>query len=324
MTDLIRTRNRSKTGRLPIKLAFLLPVAAILLASLAVSGCSPTPTSTPVPTATPTPTPPTPTIPPKPANPDMILATTTSTADSGLLDVLLPLFEKKTSYKVKPIAVGSGQAMTMGQKGEADVLLVHAPDSEVQFLKDGHGINRRLVMHNDFVIVGPAKDAASIKGTKSVVETIKKIAAAQSLFLSRRTNSGTDQAEDKIWKAAGITPKGQSWYQESGQGMGASLTIASEKEAYTIADRATYLATKKNLSLDVLVEGDTLLLNIYHVIQVHPQKSAQINAEGAKAFVEFMVSPEVQQVISKFGIDKYGQPLFFPDAGKKESDLGSV
>lgn len=262
--------------------------------------------------------------PPKPANPELILSTTTSTADSGLLDVLLPVFEQKTGYKVKPIAVGSGQAMTMGERGEADVLLVHAPEAEVKFIQAGHGINRKLVMHNDFIIVGPAADPAGIKGTTSAIETLKKLSAAKVVFLSRGDNSGTHQLELKVWKTAGIDPKGQAWYQESGQGMGATLNISSEKGAYTIADRATYLATKKNLSLDILVRGDPILLNIYHVIQVNPQKSTKINAEGARAFVGFMVSPETQQTIGKFGVDKFGQPLFFSDADKTEAELESV
>ena len=264
------------------------------------------------------------TIPPKPANPELILATTTSTQDSGLLDVLVPQFEQKTGYKVKTIAVGSGQAMTMGERGEADVLLVHAPDSEVKFMQAGHGINRRLVMHNDFIIIGPQADPAGIKGVATAVDALKKIAAAKANFISRGDNSGTDQLEKKVWKTAGVDAKGQSWYQESGQGMGATLNIASEKSAYTITDRATYLATKKNLSLNILVEGDPILLNIYHVIQVNPQKSSKINTDGAKAFADFMVAPETQQIIAKFGVDKFGQPLFFPDAGKSEAQLGSV
>lgn len=261
---------------------------------------------------------------PKPANPELILASTTSTGDSGLMDVLIPIFEQKTGYKVKPIYVGTGAAMTMGEKGEADVLLVHAPDSEVKFMQAGHGINRKLVMHNDFIIVGPATDTAGIKGITSALEALKKLAAAKALFVSRGDNSGTHQLELKVWKTAGIEPKGQTWYQEAGQGMGATLNIASEKAGYTITDRAVYLATKKNLSLDILVQGDPILLNIYHVIQVNPQKSPKINAEGAKAFCDYMVAPDTQKAISKFGVDKFGQPLFVPDAGKTETQMGSV
>lgn len=279
-------------------------------------GCAGTPTATPAPTTAPTPTP------PKPANPEVILATTTSTQDSGLLDVLIPLFEKQTGYVVKPIAVGSGQAMAMGERGEADVLLVHSPDAELKFMAAGHGINRRLVMHNDFIIIGPPGDSAKIKGTPSAIAALKKIAAAQALFISRGDNSGTDALEKKLWGQAGGVPKGQTWYQETGQGMGATLGIADEKNGYTLSDRGTYLARKQRLRLEILVEKDRPLLNIYHVIQVNPTKSAKINAAGAQAFSDFMVAAATQQVIGKFGVDKFGAPLFFPDAGKKEEELG--
>ena len=258
----------------------------------------------------------------QPANPELILSTTTSTQDSGLLDVLLPMFEKQSGYKVKPIAVGSGQAMTMGERGEADVLLVHAPDSEKQFVANGHGADRRLVMHNDFIVLGPAEDPAKIKGEKSALDALKKLADAKAVFVSRGDNSGTDQLEKKLWKTDSITPKGQSWYQETGQGMGATLNVTNEKSGYTISDRATYLANKKNLKLDVLVEGDKVLLNVYHVITVDPKKSDKINAAGAKAFADFMVAKDTQDAIAKFGVDKYGQPLFYADAGKSDADLG--
>jgi tungstate transport system substrate-binding protein len=194
----------------------------------------------------------------------------------------------------------------------------------VKFMTAGNGVVRKLVMHNDFIIIGPANDPAGIKGLPSAIAALKKIGAGPTVFISRGDNSGTDQLEKKLWKTAGIESKGQTWYQESGQGMGATLTIASEKAAYTITDRATYLATQKNLNLGVLVQGDPVLLNIYHVIEVNPAKSAKINAEGAKAFSAFMVDPSTQEIIGKFGVDKYGQALFFPDAGKKEVDLGSI
>ncbi|MDO8674342.1 MAG: substrate-binding domain-containing protein [Dehalococcoidia bacterium] len=257
-------------------------------------------------------------VPTKPANPDLILATTTSTQDSGLLDVLIPLFEKQSGYKVKTIAVGSGAAMTMGEKGEADVMLVHAPDSEKTFMTNGHGINRLLVMHNDFIVVGPAADPAKIKGVKVATDALKMLSAAKATFISRSDNSGTDQLEKKLWTTLGLTVKGQAWYQESGQGMGQTLSIAAEKGACTIADRATYLATQKTTQLVILVEGDQALLNIYHVIQVDPKKSDKINAAGAKTFSDFVLSKATQDVISKFGIDKYGQALFFADAGKPD------
>jgi tungstate transport system substrate-binding protein len=267
---------------------------------------------------------PQPAIPLRPANPDVILATTTSTQDSGLLDVLLPEFQRKTGYKVKTIAVGSGQAMALGEKGEADVLLVHAADSEVRFMQAGHGINRKLVMHNDFIIVGPLIDPGGIRKMSSAIDAFKRLSDSNSLFVSRGDNSGTHQLELKLWKAAAIDPRGQRWYQESGQGMGATLSIVSEKDGYTVTDRATYLAMKKNLKLDILVEGDPVLLNVYHVIQVNPQKSSRINADGARAFADFMVAPDTLEMISKFGVDRFGQPLFFPDAGKTEAESGSV
>jgi tungstate transport system substrate-binding protein len=252
----------------------------------------------------------------------IILATTTSTQDTGLLDVLIPIFEKQTGYFVKTIAVGSGQAMAMGQKGEADVLLVHSPAAEEKFMAEGFGVNRRLVMHNDFVIVGPAEDPAQIKGLKSAAEAFKKIAGAQALFLSRGDNSGTHAKEKEIWKTAGVKYEGQKWYQQTGLGMGQTLNVAAEKKAYTLTDRGTYLALAKTLKLDILVQGDAVLLNIYHVMEVNPQKWPKVNFAGAKAFADFMVSKATQEVIRTFGVDKYGSPLFFPDAGKKEEDLG--
>jgi tungstate transport system substrate-binding protein len=253
---------------------------------------------------------------------NVILATTTSTQDSGLLDVLIPVFEKKTGYFVKTISVGSGQAIAMGQKGEADVLLVHSPDAEMKIVADGSGINRRLIMHNDYIIVGPASDPAKIKGVKSTQEAFKKIAASQSLFISRGDNSGTHSKEKEIWKAAGVKYEGEKWYQQTGLGMGQTLNVASEKKTYTLTDRGTYLALKKRLDLDILVEGDAILLNIYHVIEVNPAKFPKVNAPGGKAFADFMVSKEAQDMIKTFGVDKFGSPLFFPDAGKKVEELG--
>jgi tungstate transport system substrate-binding protein len=252
----------------------------------------------------------------------IILATTTSTQDSGLLDVLLPIFEKKTGYFVKTIAVGSGQAMAMGQKGEADVLLVHSPEAEKKFISESYGVNRRLIMHNDYIIVGPSEDPAKIKGIKSSSEAFKRIAFSKALFLSRGDNSGTHSKERTIWKAAGINPEKEKWYQQTGLGMGQTLSVTAEKKGYTLADRGTYLALKKNLGLDILIEGDAILLNIYHVIEVNPSKWPKINSAGAKAFADFMVSKETQDIIKIFGVDKFGSPLFFHDAGKKEEELG--
>jgi tungstate transport system substrate-binding protein len=258
-----------------------------------------------------------------PANPSLILATTTSTQDSGLLDVLIPLFEQQSGFKVQTVAVGSGQAITMGQQGNADVLLVHSPAAEKQFMADGWGKDRALIMHNDFIVVGPAADPAKIKGL-APAEAFKAIAAASAIFISRGDNSGTNTKELTLWKSAGLDPKGTkaAWYIESGQGMGATLTIASEKSAYTLTDRATYLANQANLQLGILVEKDNALLNVYHVITVDPAKWPKVNYDGATAFLNFMVAPATQEVIGKFGVDKYGQQLFIPDAGKTDADLG--
>jgi tungstate transport system substrate-binding protein len=256
-----------------------------------------------------------------PKNPDLILATTTSTQDSGLLDELIPVFEKDTGYKVKTVAVGSGAALQMGQEGNADVLLVHSPSAEKTYMDGGFGVDRRLVMHNDFIIVGPAADPAGIKGTATAVEAFTKIASAKAGFISRGDKSGTNTMELNLWKKASITPEGD-WYVESGQGMGATLTVASEKGAYTLTDRATYLANKDKYSLEILVEGDNALLNVYHVITVNPEKWTKVNKAGAKAFADFMVSKKGQEMIGKFGLEKYGAPLFTPDADKTDADLG--
>jgi tungstate transport system substrate-binding protein len=253
---------------------------------------------------------------------NVILATTTSTQDSGLLDVMIPVFEKKTGYFVKTISVGSGQAIAMGQKGEADVLLVHSPDAEMKIVADGSGINRRLIMHNDYIVVGPPSDPAKIKGSKTTVDAFKKIATASSIFMSRGDNSGTHSKEKQVWKEAGVKYEGEKWYQQTGLGMGQTLNVSSEKKAYTLADRGTYLALKKRLDLAVLAEGDAILLNIYHVIEVNPIKFSKVNAAGGKAFADFMVSKEAQDMIKTFGVEKFGSPLFFPDAGKKVEELG--
>ncbi len=253
-----------------------------------------------------------------PVQKTVILATTTSTQDSGLLDVLVPMFEKETGYFVKTIAVGSGQAMKMGERGEADVLLVHSPAAEKKFMAEGWGITRRLVMHNDFILVGPPGDPAKIRETKTTQDAFKRIAETGSVFISRGDNSGTNAKELAIWKAVGINPAGQKWYQPTGLGMGQTLNVAAEKNGYTLTDRATYLAFKKTVGLNILKEGDPILLNIYHVIELNPAKSPKINIAGGKAFADFMVAKKTQAVIAKFGVAKYGGPLFFPDAGKKD------
>ncbi len=249
---------------------------------------------------------------------EIILATTTSTQDSGLLDVLIPMFEKQTGYFVKTIAVGSGQAMKMGERGEADVLLVHSPAAEKKFMAEGWGVARRLVMHNDFVLVGPPADPAKIHDAKTSQDAFKNISVSGALFISRGDNSGTHAKELAIWKAAGINPSGQKWYQPTGLGMGQTLNVTAEKKGYTLTDRATYLAFRKTLGLDILKEGDPILLNIYHIIELNPAKWPKINSAGGQAFADFMVAQKTQEAISKFGVAKYGSPLFFPDAGKKD------
>lgn len=257
----------------------------------------------------------------KPENPSLILATTTSTQDSGLLDVLIPAFEAETGYTVQVVAVGTGEALKMGEEGNADVLLVHAPSSEITFMEGGFGSDRRLVMHNDFVLVGPATDPAGIRGL-GPVEALIEIAESGASFVSRGDDSGTHKKELSLWNSAEIEPTGQAWYIETGQGMGATLTIASETEAYTLTDRATYLANRENLSLEILVEGDASLLNVYHVIVVNPNLWPDVNNAGAIAFADFITSAEGQEIIGTFGTEEFGQPLFTPDADKTDAELG--
>jgi tungstate transport system substrate-binding protein len=247
---------------------------------------------------------------------EVILATTTSTQDSGLLDVLVPLFEDESGYNVKAIA------LAMGERGDADVLLVHAPESEKPLVDSGAAINRRLVMHNDFIIVGPESDPAGVQGMASAVDSLTAIYDAGATFISRGDDSGTNKRELTLWEDAGLDPSGQSWYEESGQGMGATLQIANQKDAYTLSDRGTYLAQSENLDLVVLVEGDPLLLNVYSVMQVNPEKFDLVNGPGGEAFVNFMVSDEVQDIVRNFRVEEFGQPLFIPDADKTYEDLG--
>ena len=251
---------------------------------------------------------------------NLILATTTSLQDSGLLDILVPAFEQASGYTVKTVAVGTGQALTMGQEGNADVLFVHAPTQEQTFMDAGWGVDRRLVAHNFFWIVGPAADPAGISGTTSAVDAFKKIADAKATFVSRGDKSGTNTKELALWKSAGVTPAG-SWYLQSGQGMGPTLQIASEKGGYTLTDTATYLANQSKLTLQALVKSDTSLINIYSVIAVNTAKWQKANTAGAKAFEDFVTGVAGQQIIGTFGSDKYGLALFNPDAGKDYSSL---
>jgi tungstate transport system substrate-binding protein len=254
-------------------------------------------------------------------NKDLLLVSTTSTQDSGLLDVLLPAFTAKTGYNVQLVAVGSGQALKIGEQGNADVILLHSPAAEKEFVAKGFGIDRRLVMHNDFVIVGPVSDPAMIRG-ETPVDALKKIFASRITFVSRGDDSGTHVKELALWENAGLDPAGEDWYLETGQGQGATLSIASEKDGYALTDRGTFLAYKSNVDLEILVEGDPFLLNVYHVITVNPEKFPNINLEGAKAFADFVTSDEGQKIMAEFGVEKYGQALFFPDAGKLDAELG--
>ena len=250
----------------------------------------------------------------------VILSTTTSTQDSGLLDVLVPMFEKQNGMTVKTISVGTGQALALAARGEADVALVHAPSLERKYVEDGKMRNRRLVMYNDFVIIGPEDDPARIKGMTRAVDALKRIAETQSRFVSRGDKSGTHLLELGLWKQAAVEPKG-AWYIESGQGMGQTLGIANDRRAYAITDRGTWLAFQKRISLPVLVEKDKPLLNIYSVMEVNPANGPRVNTAGGKALADFMVAPETQAAIQDFGRDKYGQPLFVPIAGKTDADF---
>ena len=250
----------------------------------------------------------------------VILSTTTSTQDSGLLDVLVPLFEKKTGLTVKTISVGTGQALALAARGEADVTLAHAASLEKKYVAEGKMTNRRLVMYNDFVIIGPPDDPAKIKGSAKALDALKRIAESQSRFVSRGDRSGTHVLELALWKQVGVEPMG-AWYIESGQGMGQTLGIANDRRAYALTDRATYLAFAKRVDLPILVENDRPLLNIYSVMEVNPANGPRVNVAGGKAFAEFVLAPETQDVIRTFGIDKYGQALFVPIAGKTDEDL---
>lgn len=250
----------------------------------------------------------------------ILLATTTSTRDSGLLDALVPAFERKTGYLVKTIAVGTGQALAMGKRGEADVLLVHSPEAELVLVREGWLIHRRPFMHNDFVLVGPPADPARARGLP-IGRALVALVEAGALFVSRGDDSGTHKMEQRLWREAGRRPGGAR-YLEAGQGMGPTLRIASEKGAYTLTDRGTFLALRGRLTLEVLVEGDAALLNRYSVLEVNPARHPKVNAAGGKALADFLISPEAQEAIRTFGVDRYGQPLFFPDAGKPEPGGG--
>ena len=251
--------------------------------------------------------------------PEVLLATTTSFQDSGLLDVLAADFQKRTAYRLRATAVGTGAALAIGARGDADVLFVHAPQEELAYMRDGNGDRRLLVMHNDFVLLGPPSDPAHVRG-KNVFDALRAIAAARVTFVSRGDKSGTDIFEKNLWKESGIAPAG-AWYVEAATGMGQTLTVTSEKRAYTLADRGTFLARRGQIELAIIVERDPPLINIYHVITVSPRKFPRVNAAGADAFADYLISPETQRLIASFGVDKYGEALFFPDAGKVDADV---
>lgn len=293
----------------------------LMLFALVLSSCATSPTANPDPTNDPAQA--TLTEAPEPTevgssdtagSGKLILATTTSTDDSGLLKILLPDFEEEFGVKVDVIAVGTGQALTLGQDGNADVLLVHARAREDEFMTSGHGVRREDVMYNDFIIVGPESDPAGINGMTNAAEALKQLAASQAVFISRGDESGTHTKELSIWKKAEIEPSGD-WYISAGQGMGEVLTMANEQQAYTLSDRATYLARfKEGLELAILVEGDKDLFNPYGVIAVNPDKGPHIQADLADHFIEWIISLPVQEKIAQFGMDEFGQSLFIPDS----------
>jgi len=249
----------------------------------------------------------------------IILATTTSVEDSGLLDQLVPEFQRQSGYTVKTVAVGSGQALAMADRGEADVVIAHDPETEKQLVNTGKA-TQSVLMHNDFVVIGPSSDPAGIKQATTAADALKRISEKQAAFISRGDKSGTNSFELKQWKAANTTPSG-SWYQESGQGMGQTINIASQKQAYTIADRATYLATKDSSGLAILYQGTPDMLNVYDVLPVTAKAGSRVNVSGGEAFAEFMLSPAVQKEIGEFGKAKYGIALFDPDAGQTAQQI---
>jgi tungstate transport system substrate-binding protein len=244
----------------------------------------------------------------------LILATTTSTENSGLLGFILPKFEQEFNVQVDVIAVGTGQALKLGEDGNADVLMVHARAREDAFMDAGHGTRREDVMYNDFVIVGPADDPAGIQGMEKVDQAFQKLAEAQAAFVSRGDDSGTHTKEKSLWEAAGVEPSGD-WYISAGQGMGAVLTMADEEKAYTLSDRATYLArTLEGTELEIVVEGDPRLFNPYGVITINPDKGSHIKHELANTFIDWLISVTTQEQIAKFGVAEFGSPLFTPDS----------
>ena len=249
----------------------------------------------------------------RPAQSAIILATTTSTQDSGLLDVLVPRFEKERGIGIKVIAVGSGAALRMAARGDADVILVHAPAAERPYVEAGDLVDGRAVMHNDFVITGPGDDPAGIRALTSVNDVMRAL-ATRGAFVSRGDDSGTHSQELALWAAARIDPRSIQRREETGQGMGATLSIADQRRAYTLTDRGTYLSLRRRLKLAILFQGDASLRNLYHVYAVNPAKNPRIQRDAARTFIDFLVSPPIQQAIADFKRAEYGESLFFPDA----------
>ena len=254
------------------------------------------------------------------AHDDLVVLTTTTTQDSGILKHIMEAFERKTGIKSKTIVAGSGDILRQGARGEGDVLLTHSPAAEKEWMAQGHGLSRRLVMYNDFVIIGPAEDPAGIKGLRAA-ESLKRIADKKAVFVSRGDQSGTHVNELAMWRRAGVVPKGQPWYRETGQGQGLTMEVAAAQQGYAYTDRGTYLVFERRLRLPILVESDPSLYNIYHVMPVDPAKFPKVNATTARAFADYVLSPEGQQVIGAFGKAQYGRSLFVPAAGRTEDQV---
>jgi tungstate transport system substrate-binding protein len=251
---------------------------------------------------------------------DVVILTTTTTQDSGILTHLTEAFAKATGWRTKTIVAGSGDILKQGARGEGDVVLTHSPAAEKAWMQEGYATSRRLVMYNDFIVIGPPHDPAQIKGL-AAAEALKRIAETHAAFVSRGDQSGTHVRELAMWKRAGVDPKGQPWYRETGQGQGLTMEVASQHQAYAFTDRGTYLVHERRLGMAILVENDPALFNIYHVMPVDPQKFPKVNGKGGQAFADFLISPDGQQVIGAFGKEKYGRSLFVPAADKKEEDL---
>jgi tungstate transport system substrate-binding protein len=249
---------------------------------------------------------------------ELMLGSTTTTQDTGLLDMLVEEFQDRTGYRVTLVVGGSGQVIEQAARGDLDALLVHSPAAERQMVDDGDAIERTLVMHNDFVLIGPADDPAGAGSASSVSEAFASIASSGSPFVSRGDDSGTHVKELAIWSAAGVDPSAQDWYEETGQGQGATMQVANQRDGYALTDRGTFLAQQDDLGLTVLFEGDGVLLNVYHALLVNPATHNGINEAAGRAFIEFITSADIQALIGQFGVEEYGEPLFTPDAGKPE------